>query len=102
MDQNLTNDDFFESVANVDIPLRNTNNVGERSNKCNRCEYASSVKGNLKIHLKTHTGGKTNKCKRCNYACSQAGTLKRHLKMHSEKSATNATNATLPLLRHAI
>ena len=74
MDQNLTNDDFFESVANVDIPLRNTNNVGERSNKCNRCEYAFSVKGNLKIHLKTHTGGKTNKCKRCNYACSQAET----------------------------
>ena len=56
MDQNLTNYDFFESVANVDIPLRNTNNVGERSNKCNRCEYASSVKGNFKIHLKTHTG----------------------------------------------
>ena len=85
MDQNLTNDDFFESVANVDIPLRNTNNVGERLNNGNRCEYASSVKGNFKIHLKTHTGGKTNKCKRCNYACSQAGTLKRHLKMHSEK-----------------
>ena len=52
MDQNLTNYDFFESVANVDIPLRNTINVGERSNKCNRCEYASSVKGNLKFILK--------------------------------------------------
>ena len=37
MDQNLKDGDFLES--GVDIPLRNTNNVGEKSNKCNQCEY---------------------------------------------------------------
>ena len=50
----------------------------------------------------THSGEKSNKCNQCDFACSQAGTLKRHLKMHSEKSPTNATNATLPFLRNAI
>ena len=51
MDQNLKDDDFSVSGFNEDIPERNTNNEGEKSNKCNQCEYASSVKSSLRRQL---------------------------------------------------
>jgi uncharacterized Zn-finger protein len=35
---------------------------GEKSNKCNQCDYASSQAGVLRRHLKTHSGEKPNKC----------------------------------------
>ena len=41
---------------------------GEKSNKCNQCDYASSRAGDLRRHLKTHTGEKSNKCNQCDYA----------------------------------
>ena len=34
---------------------------GEKSNKCNQCDYASSYASNLRAHLKTHSGEKSNK-----------------------------------------
>ena len=76
MDQNLIDDDFSERGVNVDNPLRNTNNEKEKSNKCNQCEYASSVKSNFRRHLKTHSGEKSNKCNQCEYASSEAGHLR--------------------------
>ena len=48
---------------------------GEKSSKCNQCDYASSQAGNLKLHLKTHSGEKSNKCNQCDYASSQASDL---------------------------
>ena len=87
MDQNLKADDFSESRVNVDIPLRKTNDKGDESNKCNQCDYISSLKGNLKRHLKAHSGEKSNKCNQCDFASFQAGHLRTHLKAHSgEKS----------------
>ena len=55
MDQDLIDDDLSESGVNVDVPLRNTNNEREKSNKCNQCDYASSSPGNLRRHLKKRT-----------------------------------------------
>ena len=44
-----------------------------------------------------------NKWNRCNFATVRADSMKRHLKTHSiEKKHTNATNATIHLLKHAI
>ena len=87
MDQNLMDDNFIESRVNEDVPLRNTNNEGENSNKCNQCEYASSVKSSLRTHLKIHSGEKSNKCNQCDYTSSHPGHLRIHLKTHSgEKS----------------
>ena len=34
--------------------------IGEKSNKCNQCDYASSQAGNLRAHLKTHSGEKSD------------------------------------------
>ena len=85
MDRNLKDYDSFG--VNVDIPFRNTNNVREKSNKCNQCNYASSLKSSLKRHLKTHRGEKPNKCKQCDFASSRADNLRTHLKTHiGEKS----------------
>ena len=55
---------------------------GDKSKKCNQCDFASSQAGNLRTHLKTHGGEKSNKCNQCDYASSQAGNLRTHLKMH--------------------
>ena len=46
---------------------------GEKLNKCNQCDYASSQAGHLRSHLKTHS----------DYASSRIGNLKTHLKTHS-------------------
>ena len=67
MDQNHLMDDFSENSVNVDIPLRNPNDEGEKSNKCNQCDYASSQAGNLRAHLKTHNWEKSNKCNPVSY-----------------------------------
>ena len=80
MDKNRLSD---ERGVNVDNPLRNTKKEGEKTYKCNQCDYAYSTKSSLRRHLKTHSGEKPNKCNQCNYASSQAGTLRAHLKTHS-------------------
>ena len=43
---------------------------GEKTNKCNQCNYASSQAGTLRVHLQTHSGEKPNKCSQCDYAPS--------------------------------
>ena len=62
---------------------RKTSNGG-KSNKCNRlCDFASSWKGGVRNHLKSHMGEKLNKCYLCDFASSRASNLRRHLKTHS-------------------
>ena len=56
---------------------------GEKSKKCNQCEYACSGLINLRKYFKTHSGEKSNKCNQCDYSSSRADALRRHLKMHS-------------------
>ena len=59
---------------------------GEKSNKCNQCDFASSRADNLMTHLKTHSGEKSEKCNQCEYASSRVDHLRKHLKTHREKS----------------
>ena len=44
--------------------------IGEKLNKCNQCDFASSQTSNLRRHLKTHSGEKLNKCNQCEFVCS--------------------------------
>ena len=44
---------------------------GEKSNKCNQCDYVYFRASDLKKHLKMHSGEKSNKCNQCNYTSSQ-------------------------------
>ena len=79
MDQNILDDDFRENGVNVDIPLRNKNNEGEKSS------YGSALKAHLKIHKKKRK--KSNICSQCDFTSSYGSALKAHLKIHrGEKS----------------
>ena len=87
MEQALENYDISLKDANVTILKKTADNVLNKRNKCNLCDYASSHTSNLRAHLKMHSGEKSNKCNQCNFASSWAGDLKRHLKTNfGEKS----------------
>ena len=56
---------------------------GEKSNKCNQCDFASSQAANLRRHLKMHSGEKSaNKCNQCDFVTAWPQALKNHLKTH--------------------
>ena len=56
---------------------------GEKTNKCNQCDFASFYISALRKHLKMHSGEKPNKCNQWSFVSSQAGHLRAHLKTHS-------------------
>ena len=61
--------------------------TGEKSNKCNQCDYASSRADSLRSHLKKNIGEKSNKWNLCGYATVYVSNLRDHLKIHNgEKS----------------
>ena len=54
--------------------------VGEKSNKCNQCDYASSHAFSLRRHMKMHTREKSYKCNQCDHASSHTSNLKAQMK----------------------
>ena len=84
MDQNIGQPGSNESKGNVQVSRKGTTN-GEKSNKCNQCDYATSQASTLKKHLKTHSGDKSNKCNQCDFASSRADTFRTHLKTHTRQ-----------------
>ena len=40
---------------------------GEKSYKCNQCEFASVYPASLRKHMKTHSGERSYKCNQCDY-----------------------------------
>ena len=76
---------------------------GEKSNKCNQCDYAPSRVGYLRIHLLRQaiwrcTWKLTVEKSQTNVANGNLPLHRRHLIKHSGKSQTNANNVTLHLL----
>ena len=68
--------------------------TGERPNKCNQCDYATSCADVLKTHLKTHSGERPNKCNQCDFASSRAEHLRTHLKIHSGEKDNKCDQCT--------
>ena len=70
------------TLENYDVGLIEENvrekrtNSGEKSNKCNQCDYASSGAGNSRTHFKMHSEEKSNKCNQWDYACSDPSALR--------------------------
>ena len=57
---------------------------GEKPNKCNFCDFACTLKNNLKRHVRDiHSGEKPNKCNQCSYSCTEALTLRDHMRKHT-------------------
>ena len=59
----------------------------ERPHKCPECDYTSSDKASLKIHIMgQHTDERPHQCKECNYKCIDKTTLTNHIRsQHSGK-----------------
>ena len=71
------------SGSQFEKTLDNTQH-GEKQNRCNQCDYASSQASNLRTHFKTHNGEKSNKC---DFACIWKQTV--------EKIQTNVRRANV-------
>ena len=56
----------------------------------------SSQANDFRKSLTMHSGEKSSKCNQCDYASSQGSDLRKHLRRTVEKSQTYATNATMP------
>ena len=69
--------------------------TGEKSHKCNQCDYAASYASILRTDLKMHCGEKSNKCNQCDNASSLAGNLRKRLKTHSMHCSSPLSNIKL-------
>ena len=66
-----------EQFWTIKKPIINLTQFGQKK------QLAMDSTGSLRRNLKTHSGEKSNKCNQCDYASSQAGHLETHLEMHS-------------------
>lgn len=57
--------------------------VTNESITCPYCNFCSSTKGNLKIHIRTHTGERPYKCAHCPKAFVQKQALIVHIRTHT-------------------
>ena len=85
--QDKCNQCDYASSHRSNLRIHLMRHSGEKLNKCNQCDFASSQSSNLRIHFMTHTGEKLNKCNQCDYESSLACNLKRHLKTHGEEKS---------------
>ena len=64
-----------------------------KANKCNLCDYTSSLASNFRRHVKSDSGKKS--FKQCDFASVQASNLRRHLKTHTCENRTNVVDTTM-------
>ncbi|XP_066970741.1 zinc finger and BTB domain-containing protein 7C-like isoform X26 [Macrobrachium rosenbergii] len=53
------------------------------THRCPQCNYTSKRKGNLKLHMYTHTGYRPYRCSYCPMSFSHNTTLKNHMRRHT-------------------
>lgn len=64
--------------------------TGEKPYSCNKCDYSSTQRGNLRLHMKVHDKEKTlpekqpYKCKHCNYTVNRVSYFLQHMKSHEK------------------
>ena len=62
---------------------------------------ASSRAGHLRAHLKTYSGEKSNKCNQCNFASTWPADLRIHFKSHSGERSIDAASVIMHPLEQA-
>ncbi|XP_013405269.1 zinc finger protein 507 isoform X2 [Lingula anatina] len=49
---------------------------------CDSCDYATTIKSNIIMHMNTHSGARTHQCSHCSYSTTQLNLLEQHSKSH--------------------
>ena len=76
---------FKAPISTFSLATPSTSHSGEKSNKCNQCDFESFQAGDLKKHLKLHSEEKAYKCKECDFAFSMQSNLNKHIEKHRNK-----------------
>ena len=76
---NATNVTRICSFRRFEKTLENSH--WKKSLKCNQCDYASVLAGNVRRHLKTHSGEKSFICNQRDFAYVHSDDLRKHLKL---------------------
>ena len=65
--------------------------TGEKPFKCGKCDYGSTQRGNLRLHMKTHEREekltpekKPYRCQQCNYTVNRVTYFLQHMKTHDK------------------
>ncbi|XP_042371873.1 zinc finger protein 26-like, partial [Plectropomus leopardus] len=61
--------------------------AGEKPFSCSDCDKRFALKGNLKVHMRSHTGEKPFSCSVCKKSFTQGGHLRRHMITHTGEKA---------------
>ena len=81
----------YASYHAQSLKVHNVTHSGEKPYKCGQCEYTTSLLTSTRMHMKIHSGEKMHKCNQCEYASYHTGSLKLHLRNHSGEKPINCS-----------
>ena len=78
----------FTRKGNLQVHVRS--HTGEKPYQCKTCDKRFTRKQDLQRHERSHTGEKPFQCKACDKWFTHKGTLQRHEKLHSGQQSDSS------------
>ena len=98
MEENCSFSTYSDKILRNHIEVKHEGRVRYKCENMN-CDFGTNRKDSLKDHSFIHTGEKTHKCNQCNYTSYHEGNFKEHVKTHNKGKSTNVVSITLPRKR---